>query len=61
MYKKLLALCLAALLTASAAGCSQGTEGSSAPAEGGSAAAVILFLIIFSLSTVREILGRRSE
>ena len=27
----------------------------------GSAAAVILFLIIFSLSTVREILGRRSE
>ena len=39
MYKKLLALCLAALLTASAAGCSQGTEGSSAPAEGGSAPA----------------------
>lgn len=32
MYKKLLALCLAALLTASAAGCSQGTEGGSAPA-----------------------------
>ena len=39
MYKKLLALCLAALLTASAAGCSQGTEGGSAPAEGGSAPA----------------------
>ena len=31
MYKKLLALCLAALLTASAAGCSQGTEGRQRP------------------------------
>lgn len=39
MHKKLLALCLAALLTASAAGCSQGTEGGSASAEGGSAPA----------------------
>ena len=39
MYKKLLALCLAALLTASAAGCSQGTEGGSASAEGDSAPA----------------------